>query len=289
MSSNDLSVSMTANLTAYHGYVNDLGGLVFDPHVIAALQDAGQVYVDLAKAQLEAGDPYPQIVSGNLRDSIKLKITKSGPTKYKVSLIASAPYARLLEYKSARRRIKPSLREIQRWWAAKARGKDPAAAGRIWRHIQQHGVKLHPFIHPAMKKGKAKFNQRLARNLRLEIIRRDARAKRRLSRALMRRKSTLFSFRSFLYQWAYVLGWMQALGIDVGPIRSSMYALSRGIGDASSVFGSRVGNRLFQRATGGMASKGLGASLPRVDPLADRAFRVSSGRLAGTELRGFGR
>jgi len=285
--SDNFSVGMSVNLSGYYAYLKELGQLVHDPQIEAALRDAGEVFITEARAILEENSPpdkYPQVVTKALWNSIKLEVKRTGPGKFRIQLVASAPYASSVEFKTPRKKRMPSYQEILRWWSMKTGG-DRETAARIWQSIKKNGVQHHPFMRPALRSQRKAFQERLRKNLRFAIMQKRAKAMRMFKAAMLRRRSMIAGFRALLYQFAYILGWMQALGLDITALRSGIYFIARGMGDFAAISGARLASRMTHRVTGGITTSGLGFSLPNTDPLVDRILRVSAGKLTGKELR----
>ena len=266
--------------------------LAVDPAILMQIvHEEGQLFVQEARRNLERPltGRYPHYVRGELWRSIQfVALPGKRPGTVRGRFFSDSPYARTMEYKTARKVHFPTMAEIIKWKARKTGERDHIGGGiRAWRAMKKRGVKHYPFMRPAFKFMKdtvmANISARVAMRLKTGkgIV-----ATSRWRAGRKKRGAVIASFRSALYKWARILGWMQALGINVSALRAFMYTTARGIGDTTAVMGGGVANRLIRRSAGGMTSTGIGAGVPNVDPLFARAMRVSAGRLAGPELRG---
>jgi len=268
-------------------------GLAVDPSVLSAIvAEEGQAFVKRAHEILASDQgKFPQIVTGNLYNSVRFDVVRSSRGSLKGKFWVDCPYASAVEFKTPRRRNPPTLREIIAWKRRKEPSEGIEGAIRAWRYIKKHGVQNHPFFWPAYRQMKSTVMTNIGRRV-LQIWRSGgAGIVTRVRGPLWRikRRSVTASLRSTLYDWAKFLGWMQALGLDVSSMRAFMYGAARSIGDVTAVSGGSLAGRMYRRGLGSVTSLGLGASVPRVDPLVGRALRVSGGRLAGARLRGWER
>lgn len=258
--------------------------LAVHPAILAQIvREEGQLFVHRARQLLTDND---SIVTGDLWNAVRFDVLPlSIKGKLKAKFWVDSPYAKSVEFKTPRRQNPPTLKEIIAWKSAKMGKPDVAGGIRAHKAILEYGVNIHPFFWPAYRMVKKIFLFNVRKRILLEIKTGRLVAARGLKVRKMRRTSVVKSFRTLLYSWAKVLGWLHAVGIDVSALRAFMYTVARGMGDSTAVLGGNVGSRLIHRGSGGMTTVGIGASMPNADPLVARAARVSAGKLAGSGLR----
>ena len=287
----ELSLSFNVDTGSLFAYLRKFRLAVDPMHLAHVAREEGQIFVTKARYNLLAHQSkFPQFVYGELYDAIKfdvLPITSKGHLKARFWV--DCPYAKAIEFVTPRRTTPPTLREIIAWKTAKVGTEGVVGGIKAYKHMLRHGVKNHPFFRPAYKSEKAKFKANLRLRILVLVKQGHVNAIAAVRTRKYRRMAVITSLRAQLYRWAKYLGWLHAAGLDVSAIRAFMYTMARFMGDATSVTGGSMAQRMMRRGAGGMTTGGISAGMPNVDPLVARALRVSEGRLAGARLRGLSR
>jgi len=290
---NELKVEFRVDTGPVFAFLRKMKAAV-DPAIMGPIiEEEGQIFVKRAVEILESTDygKNPQVVTGELRDSVKFECVPGGPKgRLKAKFWVDCPYAAAVEFKTPRRQNPPSFGEILAWKMKKIGPREGVEGGiKAWKHIMEHGVQNHPFFWPAYRMMKPIFLWNVRKRV-IIAIKEDKIVALASVRALRPKHiSILGSFRSQLYRWARILGWIQAAGLDVSGARVFLYGTARGIGNIRAITGATVARRAMRIGAGGVASFGIGMGIPNVDPIAARAGRVVAGKLAGTPLRGMSR